>query len=681
MQFTQDENLAQLHTQLGKDKLLLKEFTCSECVSSPFELRCAALTTQPDLSVERLLGRPVAISVNLDHDKLQEPRWFHGVVRHICDAERASPFYVHELTVVPRLWFLSLTKDSRVFQRKTTQEIVESVLRRHGIRTAKWRIDAGSYARRRYCVQYQESDLNFVSRLLEEEGIHYYFEHAADGHTIVFSDQPTCEPCPLIDRVRFQYKRTGEQREHSVLSIVRDATVQSSAVVLQDYDFKKPVTNLLADAGEPDTPSEWFEFPGRYFTRSDGERLAKVRLQEIESNSVLFRGSSECRTFACGFQFTLSDHYSDHMNQSFRLIEVKHMLKNSTYQADSTETRLPTAHSESFYSNDFVAVRAPGPYRPKRVAPRPVIEGTQSAVVVGPKGREIHTDKYGRVKIQFHWDRREKYDDNSSCWIRVCQPWAGKGWGSVAIPRIGQEVLVSFLDGDPDRPVVVGRLYNDAMMPPYPLPAKANLMGFKSKSVHGGGYNEIAIDDTNATEEIRIHAQYNMNERVEHDHGMFVGNNRTEEVAVDESITIGNNRTEHVGVNESITIGSNRTEKVGANEKVSIGSNRNVSVGSNEMQTIGLTRTHSIGINDMLNVGAAQEISVGGIRIVTVGISQMVNVGMKHSLNAGNQITLSSKKIMLEATEDLTIKCGAGTININAAGVITIQGPLVKINS
>jgi type VI secretion system secreted protein VgrG len=279
-------------------------------------------------------------------------------------------------------------------------------------------------------------------------------------------------------------------------------------------------------------------------------------------------------------------------------------------------------------------------FRPKRSTPKPFVQGPQTAVVVGPGGDEIYTDKFGRVKVQFHWDRLGKKDQNSSCWIRVSHPWAGKGWGSVATPRIGQEVIVDFLEGDPDQPIITGRVYNAELQPPFGFPAGAVLSGTKSQTHKGAGFNELSMDDTAGKERVFVHGQYNMDTVVEHEQTSTIHNNRTDKVDVDDSETVGGNQTLHVVKNQKVNIDIDRTETVGANETIKIGGNRSITVSKSETATVTLQRTHNVGINETISVGAAQEITVGGLQAVTVGAVQTNKIGANQSTSVGaNQST------------------------------------------
>jgi len=332
-------------------------------------------------------------------------------------------------------------------------------------------------------------------------------------------------------------------------------------------------------------------------------------------------------------------------------------------------------------------------FRPVRLTPKPIVQGPQTAIVVGPKGEEIYTDEHARVKVHFHWDRHDKSDQDSSCWVRVSQHWAGKTWGSIHIPRIGQEVIIEFLEGDPDRPIITGRVYNADQVPPYGLPANKTQSGIKSRSSKGGNsanFNEIRFEDKKGSEQVYIHAEKNQDNVVENDETTNVGHDRTEKVGHDEKITIGNNRTEQVGVNESITVGSNRTRIVGQNETVTVALMRTHTVGVNEAITIGATQEITVGADQATTVGGNQQNAVGEDRTSAVGKNDSLSVEKKLSIDAGDEIEIKTGAAKVSMKKDgkieisgvdVTLKSGAGQVNIDAGGIITIKGPMVKINT
>lgn len=672
---TQALQPAAIQTPLGEDILLLKKWAVRDSVSEPFEIRCEVLAEQYQGGLKGLVREPITIRVNTDFGTASPdpPIFFNGYVREVRQLHPDERFYCYSIVAVPKVWFLGLQNDCRIFQEMTVPEIVSEILKENQI---DFKLDLhATYEKRTYCVQYRESCLNFISRLLEEEGIHYYFAHGNGHHQMVIADfSPGAKPLANAETLEFNWEQPSEGPDDKVVyTFDRRSQAHIESVVLRDFDFRWPSTDLSSEETER-MVSPTFDYPGKYDTRDLGSRRARVRLEEEETYAEVVEGKSTVYQLSPGYRAALTRHPYGDLNAEYFVVSVRHTGAEINYRSSSE------SDDGYHYSNEFMAIPRKVHYRPPLRAEKPFVKGSQTAIVVGPPGEEIYTDNFGRIKVQFHWDRRGPWNAGSSCWIRVSQFWAGREWGSISIPRIGQEVVVDFLEGDPDRPVVAGRLYNAEQMPPYPLPAGANNMGFKSKSVHGGGFNEISINDTNATEGINIHAQYNMTSVVEHDESVTIHNCRTKTIDVDETVKVGNNRTESVGVDEKVSIGSNRTTDVGSNDTKSIGGNKSCTVSQNEIHTVSLTRTQSTGINEMINVGAAQELTVGGIRLVTVGVSQMVNVGMKHSLNAGNEIKLSSKKILLEASQEITLKCGGGSISINSAGIITIKGPLVKIN-
>ena len=408
-------------------------------------------------------------------------------------------------------------------------------------------------------------------------------------------------------------------------------------------------------------------------------------MKEQEVPHEVVEGSSLCRSFSPGGKFKVVDHHSKaEEGKTYAILTVGHsMSEGGTYGTGGS--------AAGEYRNTFTSIPIATAFRPARLTPKPVVQGVQPAVVVGPAGEEIYTDKYGRVKVQFFWDRKGQKNDKSSCWIRVSQPWAGKNWGAIALPRIGQEVLVEFIEGDPDRPIITGRVYNADQMPPYDLPANMTQSGVKSRSSKQGttaNFNEIRFEDKKGSEEVYIHA--------EKDKKVMVENDRTENVGHNESITIGNDRTESVGNNENITIGKNRTESVGKNENISIGENRSTDVGKNEDVTIGETRTESVGKNENITIGENREEQVGKnekititeMRTVEVGKDDKTQVGKKYALVAGDEIMLQSGDASITLKKDGTIQIkgkditvvGSGKIGVKASGDLTLKGSKITEN-
>ncbi len=721
MSYTQTDRIISISTPLGNDALLLRAFTGYEAISQLFRFDLDLLSEKPSISFDSIVGKPVTLNAVLADGS---ERYWSGYVSRFAQGANDGRFTSYRAEMVPWLWFLTRTADCRIFQNKKAPDIIQTIFQDLGFTDFSVRLH-GSFVERDYCVQYRETDFNFVSRLMEEEGIYYFFEHANGKHTLVLANDPgEHKPCPHQSTVRYELTAGGWQDDDVVLDCSAQQEFRTGAWAHTDYNFETPSTSLMVQASGKNK-YEIYDYPGEYRKRGEGDTLAHIRLEEQTMPTFVVQGMSDCRAFTSGYKFDLIDHYRIDLNQSYVLTAVRHTASiGSSYGGSGG-----FSDGEPSYRNSFECIPAKTTFRPQRNTPQPVVQGCQSAVVVGPAGEEIYTDKYGRVKVQFHWDREGKMNENSSCWVRVSYPWAGKGWGGLNIPRIGQEVIVDFLEGDPDQPIIIGRVYNAQQMPPFGLPAGAVVSGFKSNSTKGGGgYNEVSLNDTKGTELIQVHGQYDMDTKIEHDERVNVGNNRTEGVGVDESITIGNNRTEKVGVDESITIGSNRTRKVGANETVTIGSNRTKHVGANETVTIAsnstksvgasesttigssrtetvgstetvtvaLMRTHNIGVNDMLNVGAAQEVSVGGLQAITValartksvglaetetiGLAKTVTVGTDRKTSIGKDDSLQvGKNIVVNAGDSILFKTGDASILLKKDGTVVIEGKDITI--
>lgn len=665
---TQATRQIAIESPLGKDALLLRSFQGQEAISRLFTFDLDLVSEDPSIQYDSIVGQRVSVRVTL-HDG--SSRYWNGFVSRFVQAGRDANVAVYHATVVPWLWFLDQTSDCRIFQNKTAPDIIKQVFQEYGYNDFKLSL-YGDFVKRDYCVQYRESDFNFVSRLMEEEGIFYFFEHEHGKHTLILGNDPAAhKACPNQATARYEGTAGGWQDDDVVLQWLQEQEFRPGVYTATDYNFETPSTNLLSSVNGK---GKWelYDFPGEYAKRGDGDKLVKVRLQEQQMPQCVARGNSDCRAFGVGYKFKLAEHYRNDLNQEYVLTALHHTGRhNIGFTSGSGEDTSPV------YENTFECVPATTPIRPPRRTPVPVVQGCQTAVVVGPSGEEIFTDQYGRVKVQFHWDREGKKDENSSCWVRVSYPWAGKSWGGIQIPRIGQEVIVDFVEGDPDRPIITGRTYNAGQMPPWDLPGKKMVSGYKSNSTKGGGgYNELSFDDTKGTELIQVHGQYDMDTKIEHDERRHVINNRTKNVDVDETSTIGQNRTEKVGNNEQITIGVNRTESVGANETISIGANRTENVAANESITVALMRTRNVGINEMVNVGAAQEITIGGLQALTVGLTRAKTIGISESVNIGTSQSINmgtSQSVNIGTSQSTTIGSGQ-TIKVGADLSETIGG-------
>ncbi|MFO0949495.1 MAG: type VI secretion system tip protein TssI/VgrG [Planctomycetota bacterium] len=689
----QETRLLAVKSPLGKDVLLLTGFSGKEEMSRLFHFNLEMFSEQDAIEAKDIVGKNVTVTIKRDDDF----RFFNGFVRRFRAGSMASGFRQYSAEVVPWLWFLTRTADCRIFQKKKVPDIINAIFSDLGFTDFEFRLK-GSYRQREYCVQYRETDFNFVSRLMEEEGIFYFFKHEDGKHTLVVADHKGAyEWCP--DReIEFEHAYTPQTTTGRITRWEHEYEFHVGKWAHTDYNFETPSTNLMSNSntitGLPGVDKfEIYDFPGTYEKKDEGTSLIKVRMEAEEVPYNVAMGNSHAKSMFPGGKFKLTNHYVPAENdKTYVLTSVSH---HANEPADFTARGArPTT-----YENQFTCIPEEVTYRPARITPKPTVQGSQTAVVVGPAGEEIYTDSYGRVKVQFFWDREGKKDEKSSCWIRVSQNWAGKNWGIVFNPRIGQEVIVDFLEGDPDRPIIIGRVYNAEQMPPYELPAQPTKSTIKTRSSKGGtpaNFNEIRFEDKKGSEQLFIHAEKNQDIEVENDETHWVGHDRKKTIDHDETTRVKHDRTETVDNNETITIGVNRTETVGANESITVASNRTRFVGKNEAVTVGLSRTHTVGVNEAITIGAAQEVTIGGLQSVIVGASQAITVGAGQNVTIGgdHQTDVSKgqkttvakdcglkagKNIMIEAGDSLTLKCGSANIVLKKNGDILINGKKIQI--
>jgi type VI secretion system secreted protein VgrG len=693
----------QVTTPLGDDVLLLSGFSGHEAISRPFlfQLECVAENENAKkVLFDSLLGQKITVRISLPGDK---ERFLNGTCLRVAQGARDATFTRHLLDLVPEFFLLSQKTQSRIFQHLSIPDILKKVL--VGFDVA-FEIQ-GTFQPRDYCVQYRESDFAFASRLMEEEGIYYFFKHSKGSHKMVVANTPgSHSDLPVKSNLIFETVGGGTREEDRVDAWEKAQELKSSKVVLWDHCFELPHKHLEAEfpiqgavaAGKSshklklgaNAKLELYDFPGAYAQRFDGiqpgggdrpadiqkifednARTAELRIQERAANSVLVHAASKCRQIVSGHKFTLERHFEG--DGPWVVYEVGHTASEA---AD-----LRSGGGDFSYQNHFTCFPAALPFRPPRLTPIPTVRGTQTAVVVGPLGEEIFTDKYSRIKVQFHWDREGKKNSESSCWVRVATSWAGTQWGAIHIPRIGQEVVVDFLEGDMDQPIVIGSVYNAECMPPYDLPAHKTQSGIKSRSSLGGGppnFNEIRFEDKKGHEQLFIHAEKNQDIEVENDETHWVGHDRRKTIDHDETTHVKHDRTETVDNNETISIGSDRTEAVGKNETISIGANRTESVEKNETISIGGGRTTAVSKDEILSVDGGRTSSiqkddvlqVGGNSTLQVGKNNEIQVGKKFTLVAGEVITFKTGDAKIILAKDGTIQIKGKTIIIKASGKI-----------
>lgn len=720
-----------------KDDLLFEAMTLSSGLSTLGEMQLDLLSDNPSLKPEALLGKSVTVQVKLPDDS---SRPFNGYVTRFSQGAHRGSRYSYQAVVRPWLWFLTRTSDCRIFQDMTVPDIVKKVFEDHKVAQFDFKLFR-SYRKWVYCVQYRETDFNFIARLLEHEGIYWYFQHTEKEHKLVLVDSQSAHDCvPNHDALPFhESDGTAVAPDFECVSDWRfSREVKTGKAVLTSYDFERPSTSLKVEKEQAQKHEladyELFDFQGDYIQSSDGTQLAEDRTDELQTRFEALQGVSNAQHIECGRLLKLTRHPREDQNREYLVTGIAIRTRINGYES---------AGASSEFNCDFWAIPSKQQYRPARHTPKPFVQGPQTAVVVGPAGEEIYTDKYGRVKVQFHWDREAKKKDlkeKSSCWVRVSYPWAGKNFGMIDIPRIGQEVVVGFLEGDPDQPLITGRVYNAEQMPPWELPANATQSGVLTRSSKGGGYdnaNAVRFEDKKGSEQLWIHAEKNQDIEVENDETHWVGHDRTktvdndetvhvkhdrtetvdnnetiaigvdrsESVGSNETISIGSNRSETVGADETISIGANRSETVGAAETVSIGSDRTVSVGGSKTENVALQRTRAVGVNESIAIGAAQEIAIGAAQAITVGANQDLRVGNKQSTTVGDDRTLSvggqqattvskarttsvgeddslkvGKNLVIDAADSITLKTGSASITMKKDGTITIKGKDITVD-
>jgi type VI secretion system secreted protein VgrG len=641
-------------TPLEEDVLLLNSFSGVERLGRLFEFNLDLRSERPDLPFEELIGGNVTVRLQKEGD---EPRFFNGHISRFVQTSADPSLSTYSATVVPWLWFLTRASDCRIFQNKTVPEIIKEVFRAHGFSDFKESL-TGDYKPWEYCVQYRETDFNFVSRLMEQEGIYYFFTHENGKHTMVLADSVGAHATyPGYETFNYRPPGEGASQREAVTDWIVEKELQPGAVALTDFDFTSPRKSLEARAvvsrDHEASDYEVFDYPGEYDQSDEGSTYARARIEEWHSQYQIASATGDVRGVSAGFKFTLADHPRDDQNGEYQITSAAF---HATAEAFGSG---PESGGESFSCN-FTAIPATQQYRPQRVTPRPIMQGPQTAIVVGPRGEEIHTDEHGRVRVHFHWDRQGNPDNGDcSCWIRVAQVWAGKKWGGMFIPRVGQEVIVEFLEGDPDRPIITGRVYNGDSKAPYDLPANKTVSTLKSlTSKGGGGDNELRFEDNKGHEQILLHAQRRMDHVVRASLFETIGGNR--------EIRIG--RDDAGDLNALVNRDINQHLKGGQFELVDKKLNQNVKEEVVEVYE----KSQTTVVTDRMTLNA-KEILAEGQQLISLKAGKFVAQGAQSA-------NVKSGMVKIEGTTNACIKCGGSFIMLTPSGVF-ISGPTVFINS
>ena len=679
MAFTQEHRQIRIATPLGGDELLITGFRGHEAISRLFHFELSLLSHNHSIVFKNIIGGNVTVSILLENG---EERFFNGIVASFSQSsgnvqtERAGEvFSQYTATIVPWLWLLTKTADMRIFQEKSAVDIIEQIFTEKGLSDYTKKLN-GDGNKRDYCVQYRETDFSFISRLMEEEGISYYFSHENGKHTLVLANSASAySPCLHHENVRYQLSSAGggaiAHDGDTIKSLAVRNEIRVGKYSLNDYNFKTPKASMMAQvmSGQNLGPGERevYDYPGLYAKHSEGDAFAKIRIEEEEMRIASITGASDVRGFTSGYSFTLEEYFRDEMNnKKYLLTAVDHAAEQKGFSSGGG--------GGNSYTNSFTCIPLDTPFRPPRLTPKPVVEGVQTAVVVGPSGEEIYTDEYGRIKVQFHWDRESKANENSSCWMRVGQLWAGTMWGAIYIPRIGQEVIVDFLEGDPDRPIVIGSVYHGTNMPPYALPAEKTKTTIKSNSSKGGGgFNEIRLEDKKGSEQVFVHGEKDLDIRIKHDRMEYIGNERNLTVEKDQFALVKGSKHQ--------LIKTDYFEKVDGDVNSLVGGDRVVKISGKDHLTItGDFMLKSSGATN-INSALAHNQESGSNFSIKSGADIHQKASSNIGVESGQAIHIKGgTTVVIEATTQLSLKVGGSFVDIGPAAV-SISGPMVNINS
>ena len=673
-----DNRQSDMSIDLGDEHVDLIRIEAVESLSTQFTI-LVDVASPLEIDLQPHLGKPCTLKVFEDNELL---RHFHGLVVSAEDQGDPGVGHRYRLTLKPWTYFLSQNRTMAIFQSLSANDIIKKILQKNGISAFRSEVRTNGKTSRVYCVQYRESDFAFISRLMEEEGIYYYFEHSPSGHTMVMCDAPAAHKDgkpPVLTfnpHARAVFAANSEKRSSKGKAFLqswteRVATQGEAKVKLHDFSHVSPDTPLKGDKQaermHPLDDREVFDYPGlvnvETLGRGEQEALAKQRSQNIlegfRAQRRMFSGSSQALGLSTGTKFAVKEHPTGRMNASYLVVSTYHSIVAERYRSG-------TADTASEINVRFEAMPAATPYRPPHATPRPVVLGLETAIVTGPAGEKIYTEEYGRVKVRFHWDREGNSPENSTCWIRVSQTG---GLGNIVLPRVGHEVLVDFLGGDPDRPVVVGRVFNKSHMPIYPLPDNKTVALWRTLTygpsgtypettgldTGSPGVNELRLEDKGGKEEIFLHAERDMKTRIRFDESHHIGH--------DQDVMIGRSRNEKVVKDETIEIGKSRTEKVGTDEKLTVGLSQKLKVGT--------TRDTKIGTGDTIDVGTAYKLTANTAIEIVVGGSSIKMDPMS--------ITIKAPMIKIEA--DMMVGVKGGVMAKLEGGAMTIvKGAITMIN-
>ena len=642
------------HTPVG-DAWWATSLTGTEGLSELYMFRLGLKSSDPNIDGQTIIGEVAAVELEAQRGV---KRYFSGQIVKVAALGKSGKHWAYEAVIAPKLWHASRRSDFKIWQNRTVRDIANEVLDDNALRF-EWRLK-NTYKTWEYLVQYNETDLDFLYRLFEHEGIYYWFEHGKNGEILVLGDHfSTHVTFDGYEVVPFYPPDEARPDEDSYRSWRTAREPEPGRYAHRDYDFKHPSKNLATEYSDPRghlfDQYEIYSYPGDYSETADGRAYAAARLEALQRSQDTISLSGHVRGAMPGRFFTLRNHPCQEQNRDFVIVHAAYDASNNDYEGAE-------ASGKTHFNVLIDAIPANRQFRAPLATPKPRVRGPETAVVVGPADEEIHTDQYGRVKVHFHWDRYGKKDGTDSCWIRVAYPWAGANFGAIHIPRIGHEVIVDYEYGDPDRPLITGRAYNAEQMPPWDLPANKTQSGVLTRSSLQGtsdNANALRFEDARGEEQVWLHAERNQDIEVELDETHWVGQDRRKTVDRDETTVIHRHRTETVDGNEKITIHLNRAKTVDLNESSEIGQNKTETIGMASLQNVGMGRMENVGLGYSLNVGMAMN--------TIVGLSQTAEIGI-------NQTTLVGHDIVFRAGKSITFETGGSKIVMKSDGTITITG-------
>jgi type VI secretion system secreted protein VgrG len=669
---------AWITTPLPEGRLVLESMSGHEGLGSPFAYDLALISLDPDIDLDSLLGQMMTVHLALSAGE----RLFNGIVVHAEHGLKQGDYTRYRVTLCPWLSLLQHTSNCRIFQAQSVVEIVKAIFRDNGFSDFEDSLNE-TYDPLEYCVQFCESDYNFVSRLMEREGIYYFFKHTDGRHTLVLADGYSAhQPADGYAEIPYKVDQGGGDDERLDSWLVAKQVLPGAFAAI-DFDFMNPKAGLLsqlqADLGNAAGSYALFDYPGRYLTASAGDRRVKMRLQEAQVGYERATASGNTRGLSAGALFTLVDFPRDDQNKEYLVIAASFHFDVGGFTSGSSAM-------ETTFDGNYVLIDSQTQFRPAFYAAKPRVEGPQTAIVVGPDGDEIWTDKYGRVKVQFHWDRFVTKPDEASCWVRVSQAWAGAKWGSMHIPRIGQEVIVDFLEGDPDRPIITGRVYNNDQMPPYDLPANQTQSGIKSRSTPNGGpsnFNEIRFEDKKGSEELFIQAEKTQTTNVKGSQSISVAGSRSISVGGDESTSVTGTRSATITKKETQTFkadremqvtGTNLDEITGAHTgKYHAGRTETVESGDT-LTVMGSDKTVTVHGNYNTTADTQFQVTQGANTLLIKNSVDVNSEGEIHLHNPKCSVDLKGGTVEIMAADEIKLTCGGATISLKKDGTIEITG-------